>query len=552
VASPAVSRVGEARLAGAIARLLRWEAQLLARPAHDAASRSAALRGLEWAADFARALDAEPCAAWLDALRERANERPGHTPEAWGVLGAPACADVAQALEDEQTLRPLSADARGWRTMAAAVRTYEEPPPPPDPPDPSAPAGQAGDVDAPAISDAGEIDLPHPFLDLELTDEDLDTLALELEIPDAPGGLVPEAVWVAGDPALREDLERALEAWCGDRTIAVETRGGCVELSGTRPSEHPAEGVLSMDALEALRQLHLAAGAIPAPLLVADPVGGVVEWSLRLPARDAERHLFAEAEGRRLALPWHAVVTCGLGDQGQSHVVLGRGLERIALVLDWLHGLGRGQTREGADPAAEPVFDTPVLTGLPRLLEFEDGGTFLEVAVRPLEVAVAEPVAAPDAAEPREAAETPAPVHEEPVQDAAPPADNPERSAPRVRNALVADDSFTARVFLSRLLAMRGIEVDEAEDGPHALAFLAGRSYDLVFFDAGMPGGGALDLAESMEAGVRASTVVLVRDDGERAAAQAAGFAGVLFKPFAEDEVAAALVALAGESRPGA
>ena len=537
MASPAVSRVGEARLAGAIARLLRWEAQLLARPAHDAASRSAALRGLEWAADFARALDAEPCAAWLDALRERANERPGHTPEAWGVLGAPACADVAAALEEEQTLRPLSADARGWRTMAAAVRTYEEPPPPPDPPVPV-----EEDSDAAAITDAGEIDLPHPFLDLELTDEDLDTLAV-LEIPDAPGGLVPEAAWVAGDPALREDLERALEAWSGDRTIAVETRGGCVELSGTRPSEHPAEGRLSMDALEALRQLHLAAGAIPAPLLVADPVGGIVEWSLRLPARDGERHLFAEAEGRRLALPWHAVVTCGLGDQGQSHVVLGRGLERIALVLDWLHGLGRGQAREGADAAAEPAFETPVLAGLPRLLEFEEGGIFLEVAVRPLEVAVVEPVAAP---------ETPGAVGEEPVQVVAPPADNPERSAPRVRNALVADDSFTARVFLSRLLAMRGIEVDEAEDGPHALAFLAGRSYDLVFFDAGMPGGGALDLAESMEAEVRASTVVLVRDDGERALAQAAGFAGVLFKPFAEDEVAAALAALAGESRPGA
>ena len=67
-----------------------------------------------------------------------------------------------------------------------------------------------------------------------------------------------------------------------------------------------------------------------------------------------------------------------------------------------------------------------------------------------------------------------------------------------------------------------------------------------------MPGGGALELAESMDAAVRASAVVLVRDDGERAQAQAAGFAQVLYKPFAEDEVAAALAALAGESRPGA
>jgi CheY-like chemotaxis protein len=181
-----------------------------------------------------------------------------------------------------------------------------------------------------------------------------------------------------------------------------------------------------------------------------------------------------------------------------------------------------------------------VLAGLPQLLEAEDGGTYVEVQVLALEP----PSAEAEAPEGLEAAEA--------VEEPPRPADNPERSAPPERMALVADDSFTSRVFLSRLLAMHGIAIDEAEDGSHALAFLAGRTYDLVFLDAGMPGGGAIDIAGSLDAPVRAQAVVLVRDDAERAAAQAAGFARVLYKPFAEDEVAAAVAALAEESRPGA
>lgn len=529
MASPAVSRVGEARLAGAIARLLRWEAQLLARPVHDVASRSAALRGLEWAADFARALEAEPCAAWLDALRERANDRPGHSPHAWSALGAPACGDIAAQLEEQQTLAALSPEARGWRGMATAVRTCEERPPAED--------VAAEDAAVTANAGAAEVDLAllDPFLDLELLDDAGPADA-------AATAFVLAGAEVAGDPSLLGELERALAGWAGAHGIRAETKSGCVELSGARPSEHPAEGRLSMDVLEALRQLHLAAGALPVPLVVADPAAGAVRWSLRLPAVEGARHLFTEVGGRRLALPWHAVVTCGLGEAAQSHVVLGRGLERVALALDWLHGLGVGARL--SSPGAEPIaFDTSALVGLPTLLQAEDGGAYIEVAVLPLEPAVAEP-------EPGVALE-PAPGPEA-VQEPAPPADNPERSVSPARIALVADDSFTSRVFLGRLLAMHGIGIDEAEDGSHALAYLAGRAYDLVFLDAGMPGGGAIDIAESLDEPVRASAVVLVRDDAERAAALAAGFARVLYKPFAEDEVAAAVAALAEEFRPGA
>ena len=121
------TRVEEARLSGALARLLRWEAKLLARDDHDATSRAAAMRGLEWAADFARALEAETCATWLDALRERGAERPGRTPEVWRALGAPVCLELAERLDAEQALAPLLPAARGWRGMATAVRAYDEP-----------------------------------------------------------------------------------------------------------------------------------------------------------------------------------------------------------------------------------------------------------------------------------------------------------------------------------------------------------------------------------------------------------------------------------------
>jgi CheY-like chemotaxis protein len=509
VASPAVSRVGEGRLAGAIARLLRWEAQLLAREAHDAATRSAALRGLEWAADFARALDAEPCAAWLDALRDRANDRPGHTPLVWSVLGAPACADVAAQLEEHQSLAPLAEEARGWRGMATAVRGFEEPPPVAPEETPGDTPGEAAPEEAPAGSTAW--------------------------IEDAP----PLSARVAGDPARLVEFEAALAAWAGRTAIESDERNGRVELSGTRPSDHPEPGRLSDEALESLRRLHLAAGRLAAPLVVADPEDGEVEWSVRLPLAEGARHLFAEAGGRRFTLPWHAVVTYGLGEGGRSHVVLGRGLERVALALDWLHGLGPGQRL--ALPEAEPIaFDTPALEGLRHLIEHEDGTRFVEVALLPL------------AGPPAEGPGASAPGAPEGVQEPGIPADNRGRSRTPALRALVADDSFTARVFLSRLLAQRGIEVDEAEDGAQALALLKERSYQRVFLDAEMPGGGAMAIAGQVDPGVLVVAVALVRDDAERAAAQAAGFARALYKPFAEDEVAAALEALAEEFRPGA
>ncbi len=519
------TRVEDARFAGALARLLRWEAKLLARDEHDGASRAAALRGLEWAADFARALDAETCATWLDALRERGAERPGRTPRVWRVLGAPVCLELAERLDAEKVLAPLLPEARGWRGMATAVRAYDEPmdaPPQAAHAVPEAPAAPP----LPAAEAPAGVDLASP--------------------PFRFGDRVqiPADTRVPGEPIPLRALFAALAEWSGPYGARTIVRGGRVELSGARPSEHAEPGRIADSVLESLRLLHLAAARVAAPLVVDDPSEGAVRWSVRLPAADDPRHLFAEAAGRKIALPWHAVVAYGLGEGGRPHVVLGRGLERIAVGLDWLHGLGGGRRIEESDVDAGAVapFATPALVLLPGTVVSDEGERYAEVALQPL-VLEPPPVPPPPPAAPLAPPEA--------VQNPAPPADI-SREAVAPWRALVADDSFTARVFLRRLLAMRGLVVDEAENGEEARAALRAARYDLVFLDADMPGGGALTIAPAIDAADRDRVVVLVRDEAERSAAFAAGFAQALYKPFAEDEVAAALAALAEVSRPGA
>ena len=141
----------------------------------------------------------------------------------------------------------------------------------------------------------------------------------------------------------------------------------------------------------------------------------------------------------------------------------------------------------------------------------------------------------------------PAPVqpeapHEEAVQPGPVPADNqPEDRAPGRPRALVADDSMMARVFLGRLLAQRGIVVEEAEDGAAARAKLASAPYELVFLDAEMPGAGALEILGNADEATRSRACVLVKDDEERRRAEAFGGLPILYKPFAEDEVRGAV-----------
>lgn len=78
---------------------------------------------------------------------------------------------------------------------------------------------------------------------------------------------------------------------------------------------------------------------------------------------------------------------------------------------------------------------------------------------------------------------------------------------------LVVDDSWVARLGMTRLLATMDCEVSEAPDGTQALKILAENDFQLVFLDLLMPGlDGLAVLAALAEAGSRVPVVVLSAD----------------------------------------
>jgi diguanylate cyclase (GGDEF)-like protein/PAS domain S-box-containing protein len=74
------------------------------------------------------------------------------------------------------------------------------------------------------------------------------------------------------------------------------------------------------------------------------------------------------------------------------------------------------------------------------------------------------------------------------------PADRPRR-APRV---LVVDDDATMRLLVGEALEPDGIEVEEAADGPEALARFRAQPFDLVLLDVRMPGSDGFAVCESI------------------------------------------------------
>jgi CheY-like chemotaxis protein len=163
--------------------------------------------------------------------------------------------------------------------------------------------------------------------------------------------------------------------------------------------------------------------------------------------------------------------------------------------------------------------------------------TSVEFAPVPPPVAAPAPPSAP-------AAEAP------PAQPIAPEPEAPPMSAPAAeevpaRSALVAEDSITARYFLTRLLEQRGFAVRGVSSAAEVAR--ATERFGVVFADVELPDQrGAAYLAPLVErmreAG--ASVVALVRDAADSEAARAAGVVHVLRKPFEADALDRLLVRL--------
>lgn len=114
------------------------------------------------------------------------------------------------------------------------------------------------------------------------------------------------------------------------------------------------------------------------------------------------------------------------------------------------------------------------------------------------------------------------------------------------RRALIAEDSFMARVFLMRLLQTQGYDVHAVGSAQEMRATLAGEVWALVCVDVDLPDArGAAWVREVLESQSDqpepAVVVALVRDGRDAAEAASGGVTRTLLKPFAQRDVAALL-----------
>jgi CheY-like chemotaxis protein len=106
-------------------------------------------------------------------------------------------------------------------------------------------------------------------------------------------------------------------------------------------------------------------------------------------------------------------------------------------------------------------------------------------------------------------------------------------------NALVAEDSITARIFLARLLTRLGFDVSTVDTAAALRAELERCPWSLVCVDIELPdeAGTAFLAGLAARHGARTPFVALVRDAEDRVAARRAGFERMLRKPFDHQEL---------------
>jgi CheY-like chemotaxis protein len=122
------------------------------------------------------------------------------------------------------------------------------------------------------------------------------------------------------------------------------------------------------------------------------------------------------------------------------------------------------------------------------------------------------------------------------------------------RRALLAEDSLTARIFLSRLLSQQGFEVEAVSTAGELLARIGEDPWALVLADVDLPDGhGSEWLTRARQAvGERAPhtrLIALVRDARDLDAARVSGVSDALLKPYDRAELEA-LLARVGLDRP--
>ena len=94
-------------------------------------------------------------------------------------------------------------------------------------------------------------------------------------------------------------------------------------------------------------------------------------------------------------------------------------------------------------------------------------------------------------------------------------------------NILIADDERAARFGMAKALTQAGYHIDEAADGPAALAAIRSGLHDLVFLDLNMPGMNGLELASAIRKRGDLMPAILMTSDPNRSVRARAAAANV-------------------------
>jgi CheY-like chemotaxis protein len=107
-------------------------------------------------------------------------------------------------------------------------------------------------------------------------------------------------------------------------------------------------------------------------------------------------------------------------------------------------------------------------------------------------------------------------------------------------NILVVDDNRTNRMLAELMLEGRGWNLDEARNGDEALAAIRAKIFDVILLDISMPGMSGDEVCREIKrtpGGPRvvAFTAHVMPDEIE--SIMAAGFDGLVTKPFTQDQL---------------
>ena len=115
-----------------------------------------------------------------------------------------------------------------------------------------------------------------------------------------------------------------------------------------------------------------------------------------------------------------------------------------------------------------------------------------------------------------------------------------------IANALVVDDSKTARLTLKRQLEKRSVEVGLAESGEDAIEYLKNNLPEVIFMDIMMPGMDGFETTQAITSQASLAHIPVIMctskdDEKSRNKAKEAGAKGFAVKPISGNELAKAL-----------